>query len=469
LGIGLAKHEFWMDESHHWLIARDSESWLELFDNYRYDGHPMLWVSCLWVLACFSSNVIFVQLFHGVIATYTVALILFKAPFKKKYCILFVFGYYPLFEYGVLSRNYALTILFLLLFCIYYEKHKKLFLPLFFLGLAANSHLFGFILSILLVTKIVYEEKKYLKGHLKAIGLFIAMAVFAVISIKAPSDHFFYFDFARCFNLGSIGSVLSIWWKAICPIPDWISANLWNTNFLTKNYKIFASILVILSWLLPLFVLKRKSSYYLVFYGYATLLMSFCLLTGLNISQRIGGFLLFALLVIIWLEQKEYEEDTTIITINKSIKKGGVYLFLSVQIFAAGALLLADAKRPFSNTKNIYNFLVGNVDDNTAVYAGLYCNYIGINNYGDLKLYISSQGNLKYCDWRTLNTNQGKVFWEEAIDLIRLDQYKRVIILRPEKVIDFAFSDYNIKLLGQFENGIVKNENAYIYVIEKNV
>lgn len=468
LGIGLAKHEFWMDESHHWLIARDSSSLLDLFVNYQYDGHPMLWVFCLWLLACFSSKIIVVQAFHAVIASSTVALMLFKAPFKKRYSILFVFGYYPLFEYGMLSRNYALTIFFLLLFCVFYKKNKSLLLPFLFLGLVANSHLFGLIFSVLLVIKILYEEKTPLRTHFLAIGIFIIMLLIAVICIKAPSDHFFYFDIARLSNLGAIGSVLSMWWKAICPIPDLMSIHYWNSNFFTINYKLLASVVVLLSWFLPLFVLKRKSLNALVFYAYAAFLILFCLLTGLNISQRVGGFLLFALLVLLWLEQKDEQENTAIITINKRLKKFGIYLFLLIQLFSAGIFWMAELRRPFSNTKNIYQFLTKHINDRTVIYAGLYCNYIGINNYGDLDLYISAQGQVNYCDWRTLKTNQGKDFWEEAMDLIRLDHYDRVLILRTEKVLHFAHPDYDIKLLGQFENGMVKNENAYVYLMNAN-
>jgi len=467
LVLGLTQHEFWMDESHHWLIARDSSSLLELFENYKYDGHPMLWVFCLWGLSFFSTNVIFVQLFHAIIACSTVALILFKAPFRQRYRVFFVFGYYPLFEYGILSRNYALTFFFLLLFCVFYEKSRGLFIPFILLGLAANSHLFGLIFSVLLVLKIVYQQRRNLKKHLVAVGCFVFMVLFAFVSIKAPSDHFFYFDLARCFNFRSIGNVLSIWWKAICPIPDLLSPNFWNTNFFTINYRKLAIGFVLLSWGIPLLVLKRKSSYYILFYGYAILLMVFCLLTRLNISQRIGGFLLFALVVLAWLEKKDYKEDLAIITIHKTAKSLGLYLFLSIQIFSAGVLLITDIKRPFSNTKAIYKFLAANVDEKTAIYAGLYCNYIGIHNYGDLKAYISSQGRLKYCDWRTLNTNQGKAFWDEAINLIHLDQYERIIVLRTEAMADVAFSDYSIELLKQFEGGMVKNENAYIYVIQK--
>ena len=267
--------------------------------------------------------------------------------------------------------------------------------PFFLLGLAANSHLFGFIFSVLLVAKIVYQEKKHLKRHLVALGLFVLMGLFAIISIKAPSDHFFYFNAARLFNFNSFGGLLSMWWKAICPIPDLRSISFWNTNFLTINYKLLGLVAVLLSWFLPLFVLKRKSSYYLIFYGYAGLLISFCLLTGLNISQRIGGFLLFALVVLIWLEEKEYTENSAIITINKTAKRVGLYLFLFVQLFSAGVFWVAEINRPFSNTKNIYQLLAKNIDKKTVVYAGLYCNYIGINNYGDLKVYISSQGKLK--------------------------------------------------------------------------
>lgn len=468
LGTGLSYHEFWMDESHHWLVARDSTSLIDLFNNYRYDGHPMLWVFCLWIIGKVTSKIIFVKILQGFISFLIALIFLVKSPFKKRYSILFIFSYYPLFEYGVLSRNYALTTLFLLLFCVFYEKNKALFLPFFLLGLAANSHLFGLIFSVLLAINILYNERLKLKTHSGAIIALLLMLIVAFITIKAPSDHYFYFDVSKGLDIQKLKNLITIWWKAMVPIPNLWNNNFWNSNFFISNYKQLSIVLVLLSWVVPLFVLKKKSGYYSIFYLYAFAIILFSLFTGLHISQRISGFLLFSLVVIVWIEKKTFQENNSIISLNKYVKSTLVYAFFFVQIASAGIFLTADINRPFSNTKNIYDFLLSNVGKDTPIYGGLYCNYIGINNYGTLNLQIISQKNeTKCCDWRILNKNKNKSSLDQGIKLMNSKTYKKMILLSPEKIVDFNFSPYNIQLIGQIENSLVKNESAYIYRIKR--
>lgn len=468
LGIGLSYHEFWMDESHHWLVARDSASLVDLFHQYKYDGHPMLWVFCLWLIGKVTSNLIFVKLFHGIIAGLIAVILLFKAPFKKRYSILFIFGYYPLFEYGMLSRNYALTVLFLLLFCLSYKRNRSLLLSFFLLGLAANSHLFGLIFSVLLSLKLLYDERRHLTSHLAAMLLLLAMVSVAFITIKAPSDHYFYFDASKSLNVQKLGNVVAMWWKTMVPLPDVWSSHYWNTNFFTSNYKNSSLILILLSWGLPLLVLKRKSGYYGVFYLYAFALIAFILLTGLHTSQRIGGFLLFSLLVLIWLEKITVQEQPYIIPISQHAKSLMLYGFFLLQITSAVIMLVADINRPFSNTKNSYHFLNRHVEAGTPIYGGLYCNYIGINNYGSLTMHIIGQKEtLNCCDWRVLNKNKDKDFLEAAIHLLETKGYKKMILLTHQELLDFNRLNYKLQLMKHLDNGLVKNENAYIYQLIK--
>jgi hypothetical protein len=457
-----------MDESHHWLVARESGNLIDLFNNYKYDGHPMLWVFCLWIIGKVTTNILFVKLFHAIIAIAIAFLFLFKSPFRKRYNILFIFSYFPLFEYGVLSRNYALTIFFLLLFCIYFKNDKKLLIPFILLGLAANSHLFGLIFSTILSSKIIYDKRLKLKEHLTPIVILLLMTAIAFITIKAPSDHYFYLETSNLFNLKELKSIITIWWKAIIPIPDLLTTNFWNTNFFTSNFKIGSIPFVLLSWGIPLLVLKRKSGYFLVFYFYAFAIMLFCLLTGLHISQRIGGFLLFALVISAWIEKNQFRGSDSIIKISFPLQKILLYCFFSIQIIAAATLLYTDFIRPFSNTKNIYNFLVENIEEGTPVYGGLFCNFIGINNYGDLNLkVISQEDKVKFCDWKVLTENKNKSSLDEGMTLMNSADYKEMIFLTPDKIINFDKLQYRIQLIGQSENAIVKNENAYIYLVSK--
>ena len=111
----LLNHEPWRDEMQAWLLARDSASPLELWRNTRYEGHPLLWHLLLWLLSRWSQKPLTMQLAHAAIAVLTAGVFLAFAPFPRWLKVLWVFGYFPLFEYGVISRNYGLTVLFLFL------------------------------------------------------------------------------------------------------------------------------------------------------------------------------------------------------------------------------------------------------------------------------------------------------------------------------------------------------------------
>jgi len=111
--IGILNHELWLDEAHHWLLARDSNTFTELVTQTRYEGHPILWNVLLYGLTRVSWNPLAMQLLHLAVATGAVFLFARKAPFTWLFKFLFVFGYFMVFEYALVSRNYILGILFL--------------------------------------------------------------------------------------------------------------------------------------------------------------------------------------------------------------------------------------------------------------------------------------------------------------------------------------------------------------------
>src|SRR5690606_23248229 len=88
--IGILRHELWLDESHHWLISRDSGSFSELIANTRYEGHPILWNFLLFLISRLTLNPVWMQLLHIVISTAAVGLFLGKAPFSLVFKTLFI-------------------------------------------------------------------------------------------------------------------------------------------------------------------------------------------------------------------------------------------------------------------------------------------------------------------------------------------------------------------------------------------
>ncbi|MEA1928653.1 MAG: hypothetical protein U9N73_10640, partial [Candidatus Auribacterota bacterium] len=149
--FAILHHEMWRDELHSWLIARDSDSLTELFFNKRHEGHPDLWYICLYSISRFTDNPIAMQIFHLLLATASVYLFIKFSPFTRLEKFLFIFGYYPFFEYAVLSRNYAGGILCVIAFCVFFRRRDKkniILALLLFLMMQTSFH--GMIIAVLL-------------------------------------------------------------------------------------------------------------------------------------------------------------------------------------------------------------------------------------------------------------------------------------------------------------------------------
>lgn len=92
--IGIFHHEMWRDELQSWLIAKDSSSMVDLFNNLRYEGHPALWHSCLYLITRFTHNPLAMQIFHLLLATGVIYVFIEFSPFtlfQKYYLHLDIF------------------------------------------------------------------------------------------------------------------------------------------------------------------------------------------------------------------------------------------------------------------------------------------------------------------------------------------------------------------------------------------
>ncbi len=147
LGALLGRHEMWRDELQAWMLARDSGSLAGLWHNTRYEGHPLLWHLLLFVPAHVFASPAAMQALHWSIATAAAAVVLLRAPFSLPVRVLIVFSYLPLFEYGVISRNYALTLLGLWLACAALAAGRSPWPAVAATVLAANASPFGVVLA----------------------------------------------------------------------------------------------------------------------------------------------------------------------------------------------------------------------------------------------------------------------------------------------------------------------------------
>ncbi|MFN5514703.1 MAG: hypothetical protein ACK5CA_08125 [Cyanobacteriota bacterium] len=194
LGLGgILNHAMWRDELNGWLIVRDSADWGALWRSLRYEGHPILWYLCLWLLEKGTNNPLAMQIFHWGLGAAATGLFIFKAPFSRWEKALFALGYLPLYEYFLISRNYALGYLALMGFCVVFPRRRYGVLALL-LGIMANSNAYALLISLALAGVLGVEAYQNRLRGVKpwafwgAVALYSGAVALAVWMLLPPGD-----------------------------------------------------------------------------------------------------------------------------------------------------------------------------------------------------------------------------------------------------------------------------------------
>ena len=197
LAFGLSHHEMWRDELQAWLLARDSTDPADLLANLKYEGHPALWYLLLMPLARVTTSPVAMQALHLVIASTTVFLVARFAPFNRLQSTLFAFGYFPLYEYGVISRSYSLSLLLVVVACIFlrdrWRRPVRLGLALFLLShtsvhgaILALALLFGLVLDFVLHGRAVVGGSSVASRRIRAAFLLALSGVLLLVAQLLP-------------------------------------------------------------------------------------------------------------------------------------------------------------------------------------------------------------------------------------------------------------------------------------------
>src|SRR3989344_7350989 len=111
----LINHEPAFSIAQPWMIARDSPDFISMLKLSGYEGTPMLWHVFVFGLVKLGLPYISIQIFSFLIVFLSVLLFYYFSPFKKIHKILFIFGYFIIYEYNTLTRSYGLSVLILFL------------------------------------------------------------------------------------------------------------------------------------------------------------------------------------------------------------------------------------------------------------------------------------------------------------------------------------------------------------------
>ena len=146
-------HVMWRDEVRALTVAIQSSSWSDLWRNLHTEGHPILWYAVLRVGYGVTHSVLIMPVLSIAFAAGAAFIILRYAPFPLWARLLIVFGDFLCYEFSVVTRNYGIAILLMMVACVLFPRrnHRALLLGLTLAAMANTSvhaALVAFILAI---------------------------------------------------------------------------------------------------------------------------------------------------------------------------------------------------------------------------------------------------------------------------------------------------------------------------------
>ncbi len=366
-----AHHEMWRDEAQAFMMARDAASLDDLALRVRFDGHPVLWYVILFVLTRFTASLAGMQVVHLLIAAGAVFVFARWAPFPRFVRILFAFSYYPLYEFGVISRGYGLGMLLLFIFCaVFPGRRKSLLLPAAVLLLMSVTHLHLIILAgplaFVLAAEAWFRRREGRPRFLAfaAVVVTIGLAV-GVYQARPCADSLFSKSVHLNFRSETGGAALRSLAKAYVVLPD-PQLHFWGKSLISRS-SLAPLVLPLLTGLLLVFallvLLDRPLS--LVFYAASTAgLLAFFWLVYLGFLRH-HAYLFLAFVAALWMAAEPGARSIgpgfarRLASGARRFAPAVLGVLLAVQVVGAGLAAVCEVRYPFSQARRAAEFVRG--------------------------------------------------------------------------------------------------------------
>lgn len=188
--IGVSSHVLWRDEMQGWLVAVGSSNIFDLWANNAPSGHPIVYPFLTFICSFIYEKPLSLQLMQWSLAAICVFIFLSRAPFSKFQKLLFAFGYFPFWEYCLISRHYVVIQLLTFLGVIFVSKKKySLVVMSFLIALLMNTHALAWSIAIgffiTMADDLIYKKSLFSKPLFSSSVCFRCFVSAIVLSFAA--------------------------------------------------------------------------------------------------------------------------------------------------------------------------------------------------------------------------------------------------------------------------------------------
>jgi hypothetical protein len=480
LAAGIARHEIWRDEAQAWLIVRDARSLGELFHLLGYEGHPSLWYLLLRPLTHLTHSPTAMQALHGVIATLSVYVFVRFSPFTRVQKVLWCFGYYSFFEYGVISRNYGLGALLLWTICAMWRRRQGAVIAMaIVLALLVNTNAFAALIAASIALVWLGEtwwRRSYDPAAASASGgpLRWMLAVSILIAAYALSAWTVYpaqdailrptvtleHDARETRALARHAALcFADIWQSYVPMPDPTTREFWNTNILPLDTPmriligvlLSAALLVAGAWTL------RRSRAALAVYLIATALIGIGTTVLLPDAMRHVGHLALVFVACSWIARLDHGHPSAGDRAHDRL----LTTLLAAQFVAGMWATAIDARRPFSSGDEAARWLRENHLADAALVGDVAHRYAPLVARLDARIYYPVRR--AWGSYALLDQTQKAATDEEVDDACRalLRERRPVVLITAHPRTDSP-DDLCYEPLASF-TGSITRESYHLY------
>lgn len=463
------KHELWVDEAYHYLLSKESTSVFELFANGGRSGHPVLWNLLLYFLKIFFPGIYAMQLFHCLIATACVYVITCFSPFSRTAKLFMAFGYFFVYEYNVISKNYILGFSLIFIALVLAEKRKPLWFVAILLGLAANTHLFCLFIAMpmsIYIYKEYYLSKGVRAGLLLGV-IFVGFLFISLLQIIPPTEiieQYRGYDEPSFWSLIRAKRALSSLAKGLINVPDFRQLNFWNSNLIQNwNKPLFYLLSPLLVVLLFVYFRKEKPILFL-FVLPALCIMGFVYLMPLTVGVRYWGSYYVLFILCAWLYDRKHRQTP--------LMKFFFMTIIGLQFFVSFNTLWNEYRLPFSHSKNAAKYL----EEKGLKPYPVFCEKLALGPplsaySGKPVFYPSSKTFETYSYWIKLKNYSPKDFIKECVsDLDRMSIDTCIIAMQHSLTDSVTQAFHKTHILGklhEFDGAVLEGENYHLYLLRR--
>jgi len=478
--MNILHHEMWRDEMEVWTATYGS-SLQDIIKSTKESGHPAIWYLIVKAVQQITPSPFGMAFANMLFIALAVFVLLKYSPFNRLQKSLLCFGYFILYEYGTIARNYGISVFLIFVICALYEHRERYTIHIaVILALICSAHSMNLIIMssfvFLFAAEALFDIKssgRFIPRSHLLLGAIILMAgiLLALYQALPAEDSPWSLSSSHKWVFHRPHYALMTIWRSFIPI-SYPVRQFWNTNIFPDGPVMILLSLLILIISCLMFIRKPIVCVFFLLGEMSFLVFFYKVYHGFTRSH---GYLFIMFVISYWVSSNfastGNENFLTRLSKGLSNRKFNFFTFICFMHFIAVFVpIYFDWNYPFSGSREVGRYLVRNDLQDCLLAGDRYAAVVPVAGWINREMYFPEiDDHAKSVIWNHPNRNS-----IPPPSVHKKKDYVKTIIRKVERlaheqkkdvilILNYAIDEEPLK---SFTTSIVPDETYYIYKIQ---